>query len=80
MAQLLPLLSKFPGKSLGILRIPIDLALIRAGFNAEGLISNQWILFVGLVGLISSIVLIIFADQLQRANQVDPQDSNGYLR
>lgn len=80
MAQIFLLLLNFPGKSLGFLRIPIDLALIRAGFNAEGVVLNQWILFVGLAGLISSMVLILFSDQLQRTNQLDPQDSNGYFK
>lgn len=80
MTALFNLLSRFPGKSLGLLRVPIDLALIRAGINDTGAITNQWISAVGLVGLISSVVLIAFADKQRRTLELDPQDANGYFK
>lgn len=69
------LLRKYPGKSLGVLRVPIDLALIEAGLDFSGQAFNPWVLMVGVAGLISSVVLIIFADQVHGQIQIDPQDA-----
>lgn len=80
MTALFNLMARFPGKSLGLLRVPIDLALIRAGIDATGVITNQWISAVGLVGLISSVVLIAFADKQRRTLELDPQDASGYFK
>lgn len=68
-------LLKYPGKSLGVLRVPIDLALIYAGMDFSAQEPNPWVLMVGVAGLISSVVLIIFADQAHNQAQIDPQDA-----
>lgn len=69
------LLRAFPGKSLGWLRIPIDLALIKAGFESADQAANPWVLMVGVAGLISSIVLVVFADRTNHSHRIDPQDA-----
>lgn len=64
----------YPGKSLGGLRIPVDLALVKAGFETAEQSANPWVLMVGLAGLMSSIVLIVFADRTSHSAIIDPQD------
>ena len=64
----------YPGKALGGLRIPVDLALVKAGFETAEQSANPWVLMVGLAGLMSSIVLIAFADRTSHSAIVDPQD------
>ena len=63
-----------PGKALGALRLPIDVALIFAGLSTTGMIVNPWITVVGVAGLVSSIVLIFYADLTNSLDKVDPQD------
>ena len=54
--------------------MPIDLALIKAGFESANQSANPWVLMVGVAGLISSIVLFVFADRTNHSQSVDPQD------
>lgn len=63
-----------PGKSLGALRLPIDVALIIAGLGIADTVVNLWLTLVGIAGLLSSIVLIIYADRANDFNRLDPQD------
>lgn len=75
MKSLAELLRIYPGKSLGCLRMPIDLALIKAGFESAEQTANPWVLMVGVAGLISSIVLLVFADKASHTTAIDPQDA-----
>ena len=70
------LLRDYPGKALGTLRVPIDLALVYAGIDTAGHIMNPWVIMVGVAGLISSIILIIFADRNSGNTLIDPQDAS----
>lgn len=63
-----------PGKALGALRLPIDVALIFASLSSTEMIANPWIMAVGIAGLISSIVLIFYTDRTNSLDQPDPQD------
>lgn len=99
------LLRRYPGKLLGLLRIPMDLAMLWAGVQAmtwtplftghtlqsrEWVISvesltaamrsgNPWVACVGFVGLLSSLVLIVYADPVKHLGEQDPQDHQGLL-
>lgn len=66
----------YPGKCLGGLRIPVDLALVKAGLETAEQDANPWVLMVGLAGLMSSIVLVLFADRVNKTATFDPQDAH----
>lgn len=67
-------IQEHPGKALGALRLPIDMALIFAGLGTTEANANPWVMAVGVAGLISSVVLIFFADRKNSLEQIDPQD------
>lgn len=103
LSRLSGLRRRYPGKLLGLLRIPMDLAMFWAGvqtmtfaplfighdlhvrewvISVEGLAAvmragNPWVACVGLVGLLSSLVLIAYADPVKHPGKQDPQDHQG---
>lgn len=105
LSRLKGLLRRYPGKFLGLLRIPMDLAMFWAGVQTmtfaplfigqdlharEWVVSvgglatviqtgNPWIACVGLIGLVSSIVLIVYADPVKHPGEPDPQDYQSLL-